>query len=86
MTTKTEKKMYDMKVASDALAKSTSGLEETMTKLTNSKLLTVISRMASGILPTFWQLQNKIRAGFTIIDEMYKRQGKATREAIEAME
>lgn len=86
MTTETEKKMYDMKVASDALAKSTGGLESAMSSLASSKLLTVISRMASGVLPTFWQLQNKIRAGFTIIDQMYKRQGKATKEALEAME
>ena len=86
MTTETEKKMYDMKVASDALAKSTGGLESAMSSLATSKVLTVISRMASGILPTFWQLQNKIRAGFTIIDQLYKRQGKATKEALEAME
>lgn len=86
MTTETEKKMYDMKVASDALANSAGGLESAMSSLANSKLLTIISRMASGILPTFWQLQNKIRAGFTIIDQMYKRQGRATKEALEAME
>tara|TARA_R110002049_G_scaffold36447_3_gene116148 strand:- start:577 stop:2085 length:1509 start_codon:yes stop_codon:yes gene_type:complete len=81
-----EKKMYDMKVASDALAKSTGGLQSAMNSLANSKLLGIISRMASGIFPTFWALQNKIRAGFTIIDQLYKRQGKSTKEALEAME
>mgnify|MGYP001272370419 CR=1 FL=1 len=62
------------------------GLELTMNKLANSKGLGVISRMASGILPNFWAVQNKIRAGFTIIDEYYKKQRNSTKEAMEAME
>lgn len=62
------------------------GLELTMNKLANSKGLGVISRMASGVLPNFWAVQNKIRAGFTIIDEYYKKQRNSTKEAMEAME
>ena len=82
----TEKKMYDMKVASDALSTSMSGLEERMNKLAKSKGLAVISRLSSGIFSNFWAIQNKIRAGFTIIDEMYKKQRETTKEAMEAME
>ena len=62
------------------------GLELTMNKLANSKGLGVISRMASGILPNFWAVQNKIRAGFTIIDEYFKKQRNSTKEALDAME
>lgn len=62
------------------------GLELTMNKLANSKGLGVISRMASGVLPNFWAVQNKIRAGFTIIDEYYKKQRNSTKEALDAME
>ena len=79
-------KLYDVKRATEALSGSQTGFQKTIDTLAGSKALGVISRLASGILPTFWQLQNKVRAGFTIINEYHKKQTASTEEAMKAME
>ena len=84
--TNAEKKLYDIAGAADALADSATGLETSMVALSNSKGWGVLSRMASGILPGFWSMQNKLRGITTIFEMYYSGQRKAAKEAIKTLE
>jgi len=62
MSEDAEKKMYSLTRAQSALNDETGKLMDTMIALNKSKVWTIISRSASGILPNFWAVQNKFRA------------------------
>ena len=74
--------LFEVSAAAEALAENTGRLEDSMTRLSESKGWTIISRMSSGIFPGFWSLQNKFRGVTDMFNVYYKGQRKATEEAI----
>ena len=82
MPSKPAKDLFEVSAAAEALAENTGRLEDSMTRLSESKGWTIISRMSSGIFPSFWSLQNKFRGVTDMFNVYYKGQRKATEEAI----
>ena len=86
MTSNVTRELYDIQIATDALAGSMTGLEATMEKYAKSKAWNVISRMSSGIMENFWSIQNKFRAMTIIFDEHFKKQRTGAEEALKSIE
>jgi len=81
-----EKRMYDIAAAISAMENQSSKLQDTMMGLSQSKFWTVISRSASGILPGFWSVQNKLRAVTDVFVMYYQGQEKANKQVLAAIE
>ena len=74
MSSKYTDELYSMADAAEALTENAGRFQSSMSSLAKSKHWNVISRMASGILPGFWSMQNKLRAITIMFDIYYKNQ------------
>ena len=77
--------MYSIAASIEALSKQSTGLQDVMTGLNKSKFWTIISRSASGILPNFWALQNKLRAVTDAFVMYYDGQSKGNKSMMESI-
>lgn len=82
----TEKDMYSIAGAADALADSVGGLEGAMSDLADSKTWGIISRMSSGIFSQFWAIQNKFRAITVMFQQYFVKQRKQLKAQLAAIQ
>ncbi len=82
-----EKELYSLTKSMEATSDASGNLMASMKAIKESHLLTVISRMASGVLPTFWSIQNKFRAiadAFVGYDKLSNKLNETTLKQIKS--
>ena len=87
MATDAEKELYSLAKSMDVTSDASSNLMASMKAIKESAFLTVLSRMASGVLPTFWAIQNKFRAiadAFVGYDKLSNKMNETTLKQIKS--